>query len=308
MRWAMRVSRGLLVLLGACGVDGSGQPEMSAALDGSLTLDATMAPLTDAPAPTDGPPPDLATSGLPAPDLTNIEFGAPDLAMPDLAMPDLLTADLLMPWSFSETFPLADNSPWPARWKVLGGVASSTVQTGRGRIVPRTSNYSLGRLGVADGARDLEVSFTVRFEDVGSQGVGFYVRQNGGWLQGTNPPGQGYAAFLEGFRGPRLGVWREQGGVETEIAFAAVNPPLQSNATYAVRLRVTQAGPMSTRLQARVWVSGAPEPNAWLVDAMDATPVLQNLVGGMAIDSWSTAQVGNLAVGTQVDDIAAVGL
>lgn len=236
---------------------------------------------------------DLASA---APDLTSV---APDLASP---------ADLQSVFSFSETFPGADGAPWPARWTVLGGVAAQSLQGGRGRLVPMTSLYSLARMGTTEGARDVDVTFQLQFESFATQGVGYYVRQNGGWLRNTATRGQGYAVFVEGFRGSsRMGVWREIDGQEQEIQpYTAFASQLVSNAPYQVRFRVTQATATATRLQARLWPVGQSEPATWQIDTTDASPGLQNIGGGMAVDSYSSQTTGMISAGTYVDNIVAV--
>lgn len=209
-------------------------------------------------------------------------------------------------FSFSEPFAGADTAPWPTRWTVLGGVTAQSQQAGRGRLVPLTSGYSLARMGTTEGASDIEVTFQVQFENIATQGVGYYVRQNGGWLRGTAVHGQGYAVFVEGFRGSRLGVWKEVDGQEIEIMpFTSFGTPLQSNLLYQVRLRVTQAASNLTRLQARLWLAAQAEPTTWQLDTTDATPSLQNVSGGMAVDSYSSQTTGTITAATLVDNIIA---
>lgn len=143
------------------------------------------------------------------------------------------------------------------------------------------------------------------------QGIGFYVRQNGGYLQQTVPHGQGYAVFVEGFRTTQgIGVWREVGGVETDIEITFDNAlNLQNAVPYRVRFRVSQMDAGTTLLQARIWPVGQAEPAAWNVEATDATPVLQNLSGGIALDSWSVLQSPDpITAHTLVDDVEVEGL
>ena len=242
------------------------------------------------------------TSNSPAQDLAS-GGGSADAASGS----DLTVASDAGPWSFSEDFAAADGAPWPAPWTVLGGAASQTVQGGRGRLVPITSTYALARMGIKAGVSDIEVSFQVQFESLGTQGVGYYVRQNGGWLRNTATRGQGYAVFIEGFRGSRIGVWKEEDGQEIELAnFTGFATPLQSNVLYGVRFRVKQAAPTMTQLQARIWNAAQSEPATWQVDMMDSTAVLQNISGGMAIDSYSSQSTGTITAATFIDKIAAV--
>jgi hypothetical protein len=209
---------------------------------------------------------------------------------------------------FQENFAAADAAPWPSPWHVLGGVATATVLGGRGRLTPNANGYSLARMGVTAAHRDFEVTFQLRFEDVGTQGIGFYVRQNGGYLTSATH-GAGYAIFVEGFRGSQVGVWREVDGGEAEIQISPFSPSLMSNLTYAARFRVTQAqagGP--TRLQARLWAATQTEPSSWQIDATDPTPSLQDALGGFAVDSYSSVSSGTIAAGTLVGNIVVTGL
>lgn len=207
-----------------------------------------------------------------------------------------------------ENFALPDGSPWPTPWVVAGNeVALADVHEGHGRLRPAPSGYSLARMVAPGTAGAVEVLFTLLFEDAATQGVGFYARQNGGYLQQTNPPGQGYAVFVEAFRGPGIGVWKEEGGAEESIEIVFDNGlGLVDDVPYRVRYRLEDPLPMTlggtTRLRARVWPAGSPEPGLWQVDAVDATAVLQNVVGGFAIDSWSELTAG-ITAHTLVDDL-----
>lgn len=132
--------------------------------------------------------------------------------------------------------------------------------------------------------------------------MGFYVRQNGGYLRASTPAGAGYAVFVEAFRGPQIGVWRERDGHEEAVQMAAV-PALAAGTPYAVRFRCHQAGGVTT-LAARVWPAGATEPTTWQVEATDATADLQGVMGGVAVDAWNTATPGDGAPGPVfLDDI-----
>jgi hypothetical protein len=194
-----------------------------------------------------------------------------------------------------EEFAAGSAGAWPPGWTVLGGVASATTDSGRGRLVPVVSDYTLGRMGHAlpaagDGV-DVEVTFTLVMAEPGRQGVGFYVRQNAGYLRATATHGGGYAVFVEAFRGPQLGLWRERDGVEEPLRMIAV-PALDAGVTYAVRFRCVQDG-ASTSLAARIWRADAAEPATWTVTTTDATPALQAVGGGVAVDAWNTVTPGN---------------
>jgi gluconolactonase len=209
--------------------------------------------------------------------------------------------------AYTESFPQSNAAPWPAPWTVAGGVALSDIQGGRARLRPTPGSYSLARMKAAIAHRDVEVRFAFVMENDPTQGVGFYVRQNGGYLTQTIPNGQGYAVFLEGaFRGqPGIGLWKEQAGVESPLAHSAgsVAGPT-AGVLYRVRLRVHQVNATSTYMQAKFWADSSAEPVGWQVSVTDSTPVLQNIEGGIAVDSWSVTQSPNpITTSIFVDDI-----
>lgn len=193
---------------------------------------------------------------------------------------------------------------WPAGWTMLGGVASSSVAGGRAQLSPVLSSYSLARMGHALGATNVEATFTITFSDFETQGIGFYVRQNGGYLQATTPRGGGYAVFIEGFRTDQIGLWRERDGVEEELQ-PFVPTTLANGVVYAVRFRCVQSGSMTT-LSAKIWPASQTEPGGWTLERTDSTPALQNLSGGIAIDAYNSAQSGPTPPPITVDDITIV--
>ncbi len=205
----------------------------------------------------------------------------------------------------TEPFFGADGAPWPAPWSVAGSVDVGDLSLGRGRLRPTPSNYSLARMKAPAPTRDVEVAFALTFEQQSTQGVGFYVRQNGGYLQQTNPQGQGYAVFVEGFRGfPRIGLWKEQGGVETELAFLNLATPFVDGLVYRARFRTIQQDESATHLYGKVWLASNAEPAGWQVDVADSSVVpLQGATGGIAVDSWSVLQDPPITAHTFVDEI-----
>lgn len=211
---------------------------------------------------------------------------------------------------YSEPFALADNSAWPSPWTPLGNVAASDIQQQAARLRPNPTGYSLARMGAAIPTGSVEARFTLQLEDAATQGVGFYVRQNGGYLQDTMSHGQGYAAFAEGsFRGTAgIGVWREIDGVEQQIGHQSPYPVISADIAYRVRLQVMQTSPTQTLVRAKLWPDGDPEPDAWQASASDATASLQNVSGGIAIDSWSSYIAPPITASTFVDNIELISL
>lgn len=204
---------------------------------------------------------------------------------------------------FEEHWP-GTASGWPG-WTVLGGVASANVVDGLAGFTPTVSSYSLARIGHAlTNAVDVDATYTVRFTDIVHQGAGLYLRQNGGYLTQSATHGAGYAAFLEGFQGPRLGVWHEEDGAEIELTHQTI-AALTNGTVYRVRFRVVQVDATTTSLSAKVWIDGEAEPGAWTVTATDHQANLQGVSGGVALDAWNTANPGNGLTPTQltVDDL-----
>jgi hypothetical protein len=194
---------------------------------------------------------------------------------------------------FSESFDLPDGSAWPEHWSQLGGVEVADIQGGRGRLVPTPGPYALARMVTPLNCADIEVTFAFELSQPSAQGVGLYVRQNGGYLQ-SEPPGEGYVAFIQGFiQPPGIGIWHEVNGVEQLIG-STVAATVQANVPYRARLRVTQQDGQTTQLQARMWPDGTMEPGGWQVERTDATPSLQGTSGALAVDTYNVmmAQVG----------------
>ena len=212
----------------------------------------------------------------------------------------------------AESFSLPDGSTWPAPWSALGDVDTADIHLGRARLRPGPVPYALARMGAVFATSNVEVRFTLRFEDAASQGVGFYVRQNGGYLHDTTPHGQGYAVFAEGsFRGlPGVGVWREIDGQEQQIGHqAAPYPAISAGVDYRVRFQVLQTSVSQTRVRAKMWPDGNLEPGAWQATASDTSASLQNVTGGVAIDSWnSLGSTGPINAFTHVDNLELISL
>jgi hypothetical protein len=206
---------------------------------------------------------------------------------------------------FLESFGAPDGAAWPFPWVPTGSVLDASQNSGAARWRPVLSNYSLARLYAPYLERNVEALFTIRFDDIARQGIGFYVRQNGGYLQQTTPRGQGYAVFVEGFRGDGIGLWKEENGQEISlnIRFSAAYA-FTNGVRYRVRFRVTQPTAATTLLQAKIWRETLAEPPVWDVEFTDPTAVLQNVSGGFAVDSWNSNITGGPApLYTLIDDI-----
>jgi hypothetical protein len=197
-----------------------------------------------------------------------------------------------------ESFEGQEGAAWPAPWTATPGVLFSALTAGQGYLQGHTGQVArMVRPGFSE--VDVDALVTVEFDDWTQQGFGLYVRQNGGALTQTDPPGQGYAAYVEGGFMQSLGVWRELDGVE-ELLGGAIVPGgvLQPGVPYHLRLQCFTEGD-HTRLRTRLWPAGEPEPLAWHVSLEDDAPALQQTPGSFALDVYNYVGTG----GVHVDDL-----
>lgn len=201
---------------------------------------------------------------------------------------------------YEQSFAGPDGAPWPDEWQVVGnGVISSEIDDGRGRMAGTTTHT--GRIILPGYAElDSEIWATVVFEDPSQQGFGFYVRQNGGALQDTDPPGLGYAVYFEGSFQRAIGIWRETNGVEEPLQETPdpIAGGWQAGVPYRVRFQCQQNGTM-TAMRAKVWPVDGEEPDEWSVSVEDGTPELQDYAASYAVDVYNYAGTGSV----WVDDI-----
>ena len=212
------------------------------------------------------------------------------------------------PLLYAESFD-ADTAQWPMPWQELANSAETAdVIAGEARLrpVPSGNPYPLARMFADVETMNVDVRFRLRMEDASRNGVGFYVRQNGGHMLNTVPAGSGYAVFVEGsFRGQSgIGLWREDAGAEINFAHSAaglLDP--QSGTSYEVRFQVSQQDASTTALRARLWPSGESEPAVWHVQDINSQFDLQGISGGIAVDSYDQQSGNPTPAHTFVDDI-----
>ncbi len=198
---------------------------------------------------------------------------------------------------YEESFDGASGSAWPEPWEIVGSnIIDAEIDDGRARM--SGENNLTARLALpGHDVLDADVVVVVEYENFAAQGYGFYVRQNGGALHETDPPGQGYGVYAEGGVLRSLGIWKEIGGVETPILEVpdAVPGGVESGVPYAIRFQCLQ-GDGSTTLRAKMWREGDAEPDAWMVETEDATPELQDQTGSFANDVYNYAGTGSVWV------------
>lgn len=224
--------------------------------------------------------------------------------------------------AYCEDFETYSNGdPWPPEWEVpaevtnAGVMLTADIQNHRGRLRAAEAD-SIGGLSPAKAVarivmrspslQNIDALYTVEYENIAFQGIGFYGRQNGGWFDLTNPAGMGYAVFLEGFGTQQIGLWHENGaGSEIQYMDAPSfldNPTgggasqIQNGLQYTVRFQVEQINATTTRIRAKVWRSSLTEPVAWMVTrnstSTDAPAALQNMADGYVFDLYNYPQGG----------------
>jgi hypothetical protein len=207
---------------------------------------------------------------------------------------------------YVESFNVSNGSPWPAPWEEIpeSAILVADVQDGRARFSAEDGSTTAARLGrmrhLGIDEQDAELELTVEFTNIDRQGLGFYFRHSGGFLNLTNPPGQGYALFLEGGggAGERLGLWTEIDGVE--VRRTQVGVTVQNAVEYRMRYQVQQMSATETRQRVKIWPISDQEPSAWTVEITTDFPELQNLSGGMILDMFN---YGGITDPVFVDDI-----
>lgn len=187
---------------------------------------------------------------------------------------------------FSESFEGGMANAWPAPWQPLGGLSGYGVD-GIGRGWLRSEGYTVARMHLPGYAEsNVDMAATITFGDFGSQGVGLYARQNGGYLTEGDPPGAGYVAYLEGGYLESIGIWREHEGIEEPLHQELLATPLLDGVPYRLRFQCEQVGSV-THLRARVWPVDELEPMSWDVEFIDDTSFLQDVADGFTIDQFN---------------------
>ena len=280
-----------LCLVGACKDDGDGNGDAADGTSGTgeESDEAEESPSDDDNASNTMPQEDDGPDSTGTTDPTDAETTDPD-ATGDTGNETGIPGDAI----YDESFDGPDGSAWPAPWQPDGtAIMGVQLDGGRGRMAAVTNKTGRVVLPGFD-VVDAEVNVVVEYENWAAQGFGFYVRQNGGVLQDTQPPGQGYGVYAEGGYMQQLGIWEEINGVETAIV-QVPNGNLQSGVPYRIRFQCFQDGNV-TVLRAKMWVDGEAEPAAWMVETEDDRGELQGTAGGFAVDIYNYSGTGSVWV------------
>jgi len=198
---------------------------------------------------------------------------------------------------YDESFDGNDGDAWPEPWQIVGTrIIDAEIDGGRARMSGQT-NLTARLVLPGHDELDTDVTVVVEYENFSAQGYGFYVRHNGGALQESDPPGQGYGVYAEGGSLRSLGIWKEIDGVESPILETpdAVAGGVEAGTPYVIRFQCTQREG-ATLLRAKMWRQGDDEPDAWMVQTEDSTPELQNQRGSFANDVYNYSGTGSVWV------------
>jgi chitodextrinase len=169
------------------------------------------------------------------------------------------------PVLFSETWPDADGSPWPAAWTTSGASATIDTQAGAGRLLVSDVAGGYGRAqltGLASQAdSDLLTSFQWSSNTAASY-LNVFLRGSGGW-QNAYRPKNGYGIQLQSNSGT-VSVMKNVNGTVTTLQNVAGAQSLSTGKQW-LRLRV-----VGSTIQFKIWTDGAAEPTGWASTLTDS--------------------------------------
>jgi hypothetical protein len=167
---------------------------------------------------------------------------------------------------YSESWPGADGSGWPAAWATGSANGSVTTQSGEGRLSFNdvASAYARAQLTAVTARPDADLLTSYRFSSTAAGSYfSVYVRGSGGWQNGYRP--------LNGYG---LQITPNSGTITLEKNVAGTRTTIQnvsgaqavSGAKHWLRLRVT-----GTTVQFRTWLDGTSEPSTWAATVTDSS-------------------------------------
>ena len=168
--------------------------------------------------------------------------------------------------AFTETWPDADGSPWPAAWTTSGASATIDTQAGAGRMLVSDVSGGYGRAqltGLANRAdSDLVTSFQWSSNTAASY-LSVYLRGSGGW-QNAYRPKNGYGIQLQSNSGT-VSIMKNVNGTVTTMQNVAGGQQVTTGKQW-LRMQV-----IGSTIQFKVWADGTPEPTTWAASLTDSS-------------------------------------
>jgi len=179
---------------------------------------------------------------------------------PDSSPAVSVTTAASNPVLFSETWPGADGSSWPAAWTTSGSAGSSTVDTqaGAGRIAVSDVIGSYARAQLTGLANQADSELLTSYTWSATSPVSYlsaYLRGSGGWQNGYRPK-NGYGIELQSNSGTVV-VQKDVNGIVTNLATVTGAQQVSTGKQW-LRLRVS-----GSTIQFRIWSDGSTEPSSW---------------------------------------------
>jgi large repetitive protein len=186
-------------------------------------------------------------------------------AGPDTAALPVTTA-ASNPVLFSETWPGADGSAWPAAW--TSGTSNGTVdtQSGAGRLANADVAGAWARSQLTGLANQSDTELLTSFQWSSNTAVSYlsvFTRGSGGW-QNAYRPKNGYGVELQSNSGTVV-LQKDVNGTLTNLA-TVTGAQQVSTAKQWLRLRAS-----GSTIQFKIWTDGTSEPVTWTATSTDTS-------------------------------------
>ncbi|MCA9706460.1 MAG: prolyl oligopeptidase family serine peptidase [Myxococcales bacterium] len=194
-----------------------------------------------------------------------------------------------------DTFSSPNVASWPFPWYASDGQVSTQEIYGEQGVLGGQIDSVARMILPGYEESDTDTAFTATFDNMITQGVGFYARHTGS-APGTD--GSGYGVYLQG-NSQTIGIWLEDGGMEMPMLQASIaDRDYQGGVPYRIRFQVFTELDGQNHLRARVWPADDTEPDTWDVDMLDGSLPADG-TGTFALDMYNYAGTGTV----QIDDL-----
>ncbi|MFL6164068.1 MAG: fibrinogen-like YCDxxxxGGGW domain-containing protein [Jatrophihabitantaceae bacterium] len=176
----------------------------------------------------------------------------------------LATTAAANPVLFSETWPGADGTAWPAAWSISGVSATLDTQGGAGRLLVSDVAGGYGRAQLTGLASQADTDLLTSFQwssNTAASYLSVFVRGSGGW-QNAYRPKNGYGIQLQSNSGT-VSVLKNVNGTVTTLQNVAGGQQVSTGKQW-LRLRV-----VGSSIQFKVWADGTAEPTSWATTLTD---------------------------------------
>ncbi len=184
---------------------------------------------------------------------------------PDTA-PLSVTTAANNPVLFSETWPGADGSAWPAAWTASTSSGTVDTQSGAGRIAVSDVASAYGRAQLTGLANQSDTELLTSYSWSSNTAVSYlsaFLRGSGGWQNGYRPK-NGYGVELQSNSGTVV-LQKDVNGTTSTLATVTGAQQLTTGKQW-LRLRVS-----GSTVQFKIWADGTTEPSTWAATSTDTS-------------------------------------